>query len=1343
MSRSLFRALSGAAICLMAILVVSALPAWGQTGTTGAVKITVLDPSGALISDAGVAVRNVDTNNVLSGTTTSGGLYTFAALPFGTYELTVTKSGFETQVLSSVVVQAGRVTDVKVSLKIGAASERVVVTASATPLLQTTSDAIGTTIDMKQINDLPVVGRDVSQLVFLTPGYTGVAGYGTWNGLPLIAESNSVDGVVANTNRMKFGGDATPAMQARLEDIQEMTIQTSHSNLNQGYGEASMGASYLTKGGTNSYHGQAYEDFRNTVLNANSWYNDATDQARNALILNQFGGAVGGPILKNKFFFFGSFSTSRQPGTRSESQEFLSPLAQTGVYTMWNTETAPFSNGQQINLFSAVAAPNGLPATINNPAAPAACSAGESPCPNNTYANIASEMALINKDLKATNANISAGAGGDPNLETVNWAIPSSDIFYFPAMRLDYNARQNLRLDFAFEETRETLSGYAAPYYPGPDFSGQDAAFAQKNYTSSFGVAWTISPSLVNEFRAGYLYTWLDYASGAQPIWDNEPAVNWALGNSGQEFNLATGQYYPTVSATDTLTWLHGTHTWSFGFDYAREQDHYYNAPDGIPSISLGLVNGDPAFTDFENYFAAANPNDSGEAESLYATLVGRISSVGPTGSGFPFNPATHEYVDTPGQSVNLDELQRSWGLFAHDSYKFKPSLTLNYGLRWDFIGDDHDLAHQYLGTPLSDFYGISGVNNLFNPGVEVGTANPAYVAQPHQYGAWDVTPQPTVGVAWNPSYSSGILGKLVGSSGSTVIRAGFDLKRFTEPNQFFWNFATNHGIGYFQTFTLNAVNGGGTGTFAPGSLTLGTEFGPSTNMPYDEAPPFYSSVIPQSELAWNYYWGEAGFDPNIKQPYVQEWNFGVQRELGRSNVLEVRYVGSRSVHQWIAQDPNEVNIFENDFLNQFQGAQTNLAINAANGKTSFADQGYAGEVPLPIFNAAFTGETLVGGFPKDYSSATYIRDLNHGSAGSLARTLSTPFGTVPYICNLVGSNAIPCSNGTFGTAAAPGNYPLNFFQANPYGAGSTSQEFMTNGGYSMYNGLQVDFRQKDWHGMQFDANYTWSHTLGIQPDEQWLGTFDNFTMRDLRLSYGPTLFDLRHVIHVSGTYDLPFGSGKALLNRSGLVDRFVGGWTLGTIVTWETGFPFALGGGYGTFNDYADGGVTFNGTTLGELQQNVGIYHPTAAQYPNLPTGPWAYAFNPKVLVASQGSYSAPANCVSGVVGVCQNLNAGTLTGDPYLYGPHLWNADLSLTKQIPIHENISFIFQAEALNAFNHPEWANPNGASSLGLASIQDGSGFGQTGDGGLAYNECNLTSCPNGGARILELRARIQF
>ncbi len=214
--------------------------------------------------------------------------------------------------------------------------------------------------------------------------------------------------------------------------------------------------------------------------------------------------------------------------------------------------------------------------------------------------------------------------------------------------------------------------------------------------------------------------------------------------------------------------------------------------------------------------------------------------------------------------------------------------------------------------------YGPSGPNNLFKPGTLSGTANPQYVASSHQYNPWNVSPQPMIGIAWNPNYSEGFLGKLF-AGGNTVIRAGFDIKRFTEPYQYFWNNASNHGLAFFQNFSYQAGSGSGAGFFTPGTVTdTGGNFSPALFL---YSPPAYAASIPQSDFTWSYFWGAAGFDPNIKQPYVQEWNFGIQRQFGHSNVLEVRYMGHRSVHQWINVDTNEVNIFENGFLNEFKDA--------------------------------------------------------------------------------------------------------------------------------------------------------------------------------------------------------------------------------------------------------------------------------------------------------------------------------------------------------------------------------------------------------------------------------------
>jgi hypothetical protein len=220
------------------------------------------------------------------------------------------------------------VTDLKVTLKVGAASETVVVQ-SGTPLVETTSNAIATTIDMKQINELPLQGRNIATLAFLSAGYSGtpVTGGGTWNGLPVIAQGNSIDGVISSTSRMKFSGNVQPGLQARLEDLEEMTVQTSQVDLNQSLGTSAMQVSFVTKRGSNDYHGQIFEDFRNSALNANTWHNDAVGLRKNALILNEFGGTIGGHIIKDSRKAAGrrrTLNTGKSSSRTAMCREFIS-----------------------------------------------------------------------------------------------------------------------------------------------------------------------------------------------------------------------------------------------------------------------------------------------------------------------------------------------------------------------------------------------------------------------------------------------------------------------------------------------------------------------------------------------------------------------------------------------------------------------------------------------------------------------------------------------------------------------------------------------------------------------------------------------------------------------------------------------------------------------------------------------------------------------------------------------------------------------------------------------------------------------------------------------------------
>ncbi len=353
--------------CLVAVVGLGVQPAWGQAGSQGSINVTVLDPDGKVVPGTTLTLQDLSTNDVRNAVSSGDGTYTFVNLSLGTYKLTVTKKDFQSQTFTDISVHATQVTDITVNLKVGQSNETVEVRENETPLVETTSNALGTNIDMKQLEDLPLSGRDVSQLSFLAAGFSGLPGNGngTWNGLPVIAQGNNVDGVISSTSRMKFSGNQQPAIQARLEDIQEMTIQTDQLDVNQGYGATNMQVNFVTRRGTNAYHGRVFENYQNAGLNANSWANDAQDLPKNKFIKNDFGGSIGGPILKDKLFFFASFATSRQPGSATETNNVFTPAVQGGLFTFTGAGGANHSV-QLLGTPTSVAALAGVNNTINS-----------------------------------------------------------------------------------------------------------------------------------------------------------------------------------------------------------------------------------------------------------------------------------------------------------------------------------------------------------------------------------------------------------------------------------------------------------------------------------------------------------------------------------------------------------------------------------------------------------------------------------------------------------------------------------------------------------------------------------------------------------------------------------------------------------------------------------------------------------------------------------------------------------------------------------------------------------------------------------------------------------------
>jgi len=1351
---------TGLPVYLLAIPVVlwlMAVPfAVAQHGTEGTVTVTVLDASGSVVPGAQLELQDLTTNAVRKAQTQEKGTYTFADLSLGRYSLTVQMAGFQSQVFSSVVVQAAQTTDIKATLKVGAVTEKVEVSGGAAPLVETTTNAIGTTVDLKQIEDLPVQGRDLTALASLVPGFMGYgAGNGTWDGLPSIAQGNNIDGVIGSPSRMKFGGNAQAIVSPRIEAIEEMTVQSESLNLDQGFGQANMQINFVTRRGSNAFHGRIYDDFQNDALNANSWYNDAVTAlnpsnpaTKNLLHINDFGASVGGPIIKDKLFFFGSYAERRIPGSYTTSNNLFTAAAQAGNFTY---------NGQTVNLFTLAQNYNSANPGANLPTGVLNCSG--SYCPS-------SVLAAVNTSTSA--GQVTPSATGDPNLNQVTWQVSNPTVSYFPAVRVDYNATDKMRFNLAWNMTQDSYPGANPPDFPGSAFSNTGAGNKDRSYTTGLGFTWTLTPTMVNDFRGGFLYNVNEGAYNAPALTANNPQLGWNYPNvpypqgsqmSGTVFYTGINTEYPVFNASDTMTWQHRAHTVNFGFSWWREQDHYYNPVLGYPVVNFGLANGDAAQSAFTigtgGTLPGASLGQQAEAWQLYSILTGRIASVG---GDYAYVPSQHQYVPQIGR-YNLDELIGGKGLFFQDSYRFRPGLTLNYGLRWDFTSTDKDLSGLYHSAGPVTVYGPSGVGNLFNPGVfttDPNGLNPTLSQNANPYHAWNKAFQPAFGFAWNPSDNS-LLGRMMGGS-RTVIRGGFSLRNFTEPQQYVWNQASDAASFYYQSFALVANNNTSeAGAFAPGSLAI-SSFNPGANtpstltdqfgIPYALAPAAYEASEALSDFTFGPSPGQLGsvnaINSNIQQPYTESWNVGIQRQVGQSSALEVRYVGSHTARQWFNIDPNEVNIFgttsqfPTSFLTQFQAAQQNLTINNASGIAnyagSFANHGLPGQQAMPIMAAAFVGggefsPPCADGSAADYCASNFITDLQTGQAGAMAGVLAGVNGTAPYFCNLVGSSFAPCAN-NIGFQGAGAGYPMNFFQANPYAISlGGAPSYTIAEGYSNYNALQVDFRQRAWHGLQFDANYTWSHTLGIASQNSWLGQGAVFSLRDMRLSYGPTLYDLRDVVHVNGTYDLPFGKGKEFANRGGVVDRVAGGWTVGTIFTFQTGAPFLLFGGTDTFNDYGDGGVALNGVTASQLQSSIG-------KYPIPGTTTVAF-INPKYLLPTGGVNPAY---------ITPNTTPGTFGQRIWLHGPHNTFDDVSITKHFPITERWRFVFQAEMLNAFNHPTFSTgaTNGCPQCGVNynfnAIQSGS-FGTVGAPINIYP--GAPNSPNGGARAIELRGNVEF
>lgn len=1293
-----------------------------QVSNAGQISGTVFDPSGKVIPHAQVTVTNLTTHFSQTVTASASGGYVFPELQSGTYTVSATAPGFARVVFDSVVVQVAQTTDLPIKMAVGEQTQTV--TVSATPVLQTTQSTLATTISPALIENLPLNGRDVLEFATLSPGAAnpGIHGnnYNTYNDMPNAAVNISISGTADQFQRYKtFSSSFWDVAPAREGAFQEATVST--AGLDSANGAAGSQVQFAVKSGTDQFHGRGFWQAENSFFNANAWSNNAQGLAMPKTRNNFFGGNLGGPLLpkslvgNHNVYFFVNLEYNKVPNSFTTDNYTLTPDAANGLYT-YEVSSIPATPPSYVtcnagamtcttNLYS-LAAANGFPSTENT-----------------SVAGIESGVAAYYKNGTLVPLGPTQSALQADNayfLQRLNYNISQTTTDWFPTTRLDVDITPKLRWTDSWDLVRNNQPSYGD--WPGSPYVGNYTGFDYTYYTWTNSFAWTVSPTIINTATFGILGIEEVYSPGAQPTGFSVSPVDGIPSQIEMPFGIGpTGSalipdLVPSVAEetprdnllfnpSDTLRWTHGNHNFYIGGNviYSNMREQEWDFP-GVPDYTTGIANGDPA----AGMFACNNPSNSQTcsstsnfpnmnnaasvttgltsqvaAEDLYAFLVGRLSGVG---GGTDVNPATGQFQ--PGYGYTAREAKTEGSVYFQDSWHATPHFTLNYGLRWSLTGAIHNTNGEYFSATPQNVLGPSG--GLFQPGTLNGIQSPYMTVNQHPYNGDFIQPSPNLGFAWNPDIEGGFLGKLFGGS-KTVIRGSYTINQYDEGWETFENDTVYDAAGYIQYLNYSASRG----NFTPGSVSLDTA-GLYNSVAATATPPTYETALPESDFAFSGYPYIAGINPNLREPYIQQWNIGIQRELPGNTVVEVDYVGNHAVHEWQNYNLNETNTLNNGFASEFKIAQANLT---ANGGTTFADNtGAPGVMPTPIFDAAFSGNGITTGAndTSGYANPAYIFDVSTGQAGALATTFAH---TQQTFCNMAGASYGPCGN-------VGGAYPVNFLQANPY-ASVGGAEYLSDPGDSTYNGLQVSVRHPTGHGLTLGGNYTWSKGLTSRFLSQWTDTAgeDFISLRDPGLNRGPSDYDIRNIFHTYFTYALPVGRGRQFSVNNSVVNSIIGGWNVGSIISWQSGLPFWIQGGYDTFNN-EDGGVVLS-ATASQIQKNIGVY--------NTPSSPYA----PEWLNPNFNATSA----------IQPNTNAGTIGQLLFLHGPGFFNTDISLNKVFPIWERVSLKVQGAFLNAFNHPNWTVGN---------------FGAPGY--IVYADSGLfqpSTTYQGSPRVIQFRSEIDF
>ncbi len=1236
-----------AAICLLVNFLCLVRVAYAQTSNTGLIIGTVTDSSGSVVQKADVELAGVGTNIINRTQTNEDGQYTFSNLQPGDYRISVSSPGFRTTTLElKVLVGKSALRDLV--LQVGEVGENVEVKVGARAELQTVDSSIGDTLGGQVITRLPTVQRnalELAQLQVATLPATGTSGqyYGRGGAVGGIrGDQNSilVDGI-DTTERFTSAARGMSSLDLPVDAIEEFRSTTINPNAVTGATSSGGVFSFATRRGTNDFHGAAYWYHQNDNLNSNTWTRNRQGQVNPEMKDNRYGGRIGGPLFKNKTFFFGFYEGRRFPNSTDAVRIVPTATMRQGILQFRDAPGAIISYDLATSTLCGSTRtlrcdPRGL---------------GISPLIRQYF------------DFYPTGNDPTVGDG----LNTIGFRSPvdTSSNSETAIARLDHNFSSNWRLatSFIYQRQRFMTSGQLELERNITGGNSLETLEGSPRDPRNVSVALTgqISPNLVNELRLGWNRQ--DFATSASVARVQLPAAGVALDlgttllddPGDPPANRARPQFTRQRhwSVTDNVTWTRGNHILQFGF--STERRLFFNArPDRLPLSTSPLAQ----IRSGQFVTIAANqrpPTCSGSQtnclrsadvtrwNTLYGTILGiwdntqmlviRNGQGSPTGEAFASNESLSWHNEIRGM----------------DTWRINQSWTVNYGVNvlietpWaDKENREYFIAHAVTGELIRPKEIIRVKAEAADRGQ---TFNVPIAYIPRETAGRKMYPRvvevgPRVGAAWNPSFTSGPLGFLLGDRKS-VLRGGYSLlfdrvlATVTITSQISSNEILN------SSASILAPNCGFAGTPGPGCAAgvpfrIGVDGTPSVPQ---VSPTVAVPFVPASRTATTAFGVTAAraLDPDFAVGKVHGSNFTLQREWPSNIVTEVGWIGRYG-----------------------RRLPANFNLNA---------------VPINLKDmSGLSNQTFAQAFDAVAS------ELRRGVAANQVTAQ-------PWFENNFGANqtrAIAAAATSNFTAGQVGALFVNTLDPRLLALGKPTvmnQQFdrmswQTTGSWSNYNAFFASVGKRTTLGLSVNANWTWSHGLDTSSNTADANGAAWSTPYDPGFDYGDALSDVRHVFKLYGNYDLPYRGRNKALN----------GWYTSYVFLARTGLPISVTQGGDLFGSSAIfGSTTESVPAIGPLDTGGGVHSGVAGSNGVGVTG------NSATGGSGLNLFADPAAVFNKfrpfLISQDRRTNRGQIRGLGF------WNLDLSVGKATSITETVNLTFAADFFNIFNHPVFTDPS--------------------------------------------------